>query len=44
MQAQHPSRAEAYHDDPIRVGDDPGDAAKAEQPQAVRQGIGAHNP
>jgi hypothetical protein len=44
MQAQHPPRAEAYHDDPIGVGDDSGDAAKAELAQAGGQGIRAHNP
>jgi hypothetical protein len=44
MQAQHPTRAEAHHDDPVGVGDDSGDAAKAEQAQAGGQGIRAHNP
>lgn len=44
MQAQHPSRAEAYHHDPIGVGDDSGDAAKAELAQPGGQGIRAHNP
>lgn len=44
MQAQHPTRAEAYHDDPIGVGDDSGDTAKAELAQAGGQGIRAHNP
>jgi hypothetical protein len=44
MQPQHPARTEAYHDDPIGVGDDSGDAAKAQQAQAGGQGIRAHNP
>jgi hypothetical protein len=44
VQAQHPSRAEAYHDDPVGVGDDSGDAPKAELAQAGGQGIRAHNP
>jgi hypothetical protein len=44
MHAQHPSRAEAYHDDPIGVGDDSGDTAKAELAQAGGQEIRAHNP
>jgi hypothetical protein len=44
MQAQYPSRTEAYHHDPIGVGDDSGDAAKAELAQAGGQGIRAHNP
>jgi hypothetical protein len=44
MQAQHPARAETYHDDPIAVGDDSGDAPKAEQAQAGQQEVGAHSP
>jgi hypothetical protein len=36
MQAQHPSRTKTYHDDSIGVGDDSGDAAKADQAQAGR--------
>jgi hypothetical protein len=44
MQSQYSSGAEAYHDDPIGVGDDSGDAAKAELAQAGGQGIRAHNP
>jgi hypothetical protein len=39
MQPQHSSRAEAYHDDPIGVGDDSGDTAKAEPAQAGGQGL-----
>ena len=44
MQPQHPARAEADHDDSIGVGDDSGDAAKAEPAQARGQGIRVHNP
>jgi hypothetical protein len=44
MQAQHSSRAEAHHDDPVGMGHDSGNAAKTELAEAGRQEIGAHNP
>jgi hypothetical protein len=51
VQAQHPPGAEAHHDDPIGVGDDPRDAVQAEQAQSGTQAIGrvigqlvAHSP
>jgi hypothetical protein len=44
MQAQHPPGPEAHHDDSIDMGDDSDHVPEAEQAEAGRQVIGAHNP